>query len=103
MNTLANFLTYLQNKVFKLLPMREAYDNGENNYLCEYLDNLYINYFGTLHRYPELKDRKELIEVQNNIAYLKENQTIDFRIWRSTVLRSTRLLNSVASDFAKEV
>lgn len=95
MHTLTTYLVSLRNRVFKLLPMREAHDAGENNHLSEYLDNLNINCAGAFDCYPELADMKEIIEVRNNIAFLKNNSDVEFVKWRSIVLRSTRLIQSV--------
>lgn len=95
MYALNTYLTSLRNKVFKLLPMREAHDNGEENHLCEYLENLCANYAGAFACYPELADSREVVEVYNNIAFLKNNE-VEFAKWRSIVLRSTRLIQSVA-------
>ena len=99
MKTIVTYLTDLQKKVFKLLPMREAYDCGENNHLYEYLDNLQSNFKGAFICYPELRKKRMLIEVQNNIAFLRNEKDVDFKQWRSTVLRSTRLIQSVLDEY----
>nr|DAO56485.1 MAG TPA: hypothetical protein [Caudoviricetes sp.] len=96
MQTLSTYLTALRDKVFKLLPMREDYDNGEDNHLEEYLENLCANYAGAFDCYPELKAIEEIVEVRNNIIFLKNNSEIEFAKWRSMILRSTRLIQSVA-------
>lgn len=101
METIVTYLTDFQNKVFKLLPMREAHDNGEDNHLYEYLDNLLSNCKGAFVCYPELSEKSMLIEVQNNIAFLTNDKNISFKKWRATVLRSTRLIHSVLNDFAE--
>lgn len=98
MHTLNTYLTSLRNKVFKLLPMREAHDNGEENHLDEYLDNLCANYTGAFACYPELADVRETVEVYTNIAFLKNNE-VEFAKWRSIVLRSARLIQSVAIKY----
>jgi hypothetical protein len=74
--------------------MREERDRGVDNHLCEYLDNLYINYSGAFDCYPKLAEITEIVEVRSNIAFLKNSLDIDFKIWRSTVLRSVRLIHS---------
>lgn len=99
MYTLKTYLSNLRNKVFKLLPMREAADKGENNHLNEYLDNLCANYEGACDCYPELANIKEIVEVRSNIAFLKNNRDVEFSKWRSMVLRSTRLVQVVASKY----
>lgn len=102
MYTLNTYLSNLRNKVFKLLPMREAQDRGENNHLDEYLENLCSNFLGAFECYPELADIRAVVEVYNNIAFLKNNTEVEFAKWRSIILRSTRLIQTVASE-QKEV
>ena len=99
MDTIVTYLTNLQNKVFKLLPMREAYDRGEDNHLYEYLDNLQSSCKGAFVCYPALSENGKLVEVQNNIAFLKNCENISFKKWRATVLRSTRLIHSVLDEY----
>lgn len=99
MDTVITYLTNLQNKVFKLLPMREAYDRGEDKHLYDYLDNLQSNCEGAFICYPELSEKGMLVEVQNNIAFLKNSKDVCFKKWRATVLRSTRLIHSVLDEY----
>ena len=99
MNTIVTYLTSLQSKVFKLLPMREAYDNGDDNHLYEYLDNLQSNCNGAFICYPELCETSMLVEVQNNLAFLRNSENVAFKKWRATVLRSTRLIHSALDRF----
>lgn len=103
MNTVATYLFYIQGKIFKLLPMREDYDAGVDNYLYEYIDNLYSNYIGAFASFPGLRDEIRLIEVQNNIAFLRDVRNITFEKWRTIVLRSTRLIHSVFEEYVGEV
>jgi uncharacterized protein YehS (DUF1456 family) len=81
--------------------MREDYDKGESNHLSEYIDNLVINFEGALESHPALLAYKEIIDVRNNIAFLKLHMDIDFKIWRATILRSTRLLHAVLARLEK--
>lgn len=97
------YLTSLQGKIFKLLPMREANDQGVDNHLEDYLDNLCANYEGAFVCYPELANIREMAEVQSNIWSLKSNLNCDFSKWRSTVLRSTRLIQTVLTRDYGEV
>lgn len=99
MYTLNTYLSSLRNKVFKLLPMREAYDNGENNHISEYLENLCANFAGAFDSYPELASAGEVVEVYNNVMFLKGNVDVDFKKWRSLVLRSTRLIQMAAAKY----
>lgn len=99
MYTLKTYISNLRNKVFKLLPMREARDIGEDNHLDEYLENLCSNFSGAFECYPELADVREIVEVYNNVAFLKNNKDIEFAKWRSLILRSTRLIQTVAAKY----
>lgn len=89
------FLERLRGKIFKLLPMREDSDNGEQNYLKRYLVNLTSSYDGMLLNYPKLKEISSIIEVQNSLASMRENPCLEFDSWRATVLRSVRLIDEV--------
>ena len=99
MLALNTYLTSLRNKVFKLLPMREAYDRGEDNHLDEYLDNLCANCAGAFDCYPQLANVRELVEVRSNIAFLQHNTDLEFHKWRAMILRSTRLIQTVALKY----
>lgn len=99
MYALKTYLFNLRNKVFKLLPMREAHDKGENNHIDEYLENLCSNFSGAFDCYPELVDESEVVEVYNNVAFLKNNKDVEFAKWRSLILRSTRLIQTVAVKY----
>lgn len=101
MDTVQTYLSGLRNKVFKLLPMREAYDTGVNNHIEEYLINLCTNCDGAFACYPSLASIREVIEVRNNIEFLKNNIDLDYKRWRAIVLRSTRLTSNVLSTYEK--
>lgn len=103
MDTLETYLSSLQNKVFKLLPMRESYDAGENNHLDEYLVNLCANCEGAFACHPALTSIREIVEVRNNVEFLKNNIDLDFKKWRAIILRSTRLVHNVSARYTKEV
>jgi hypothetical protein len=82
--------------------MREAADRGFNNHLDEYIDHLFSNYEGAFLCNPAFDDNLALIEVKNNLAFLRDHLDLDFASWRSIVLRSVRLIAAAAGD-AKEV
>ena len=98
MEAIYTFLNALQNRIFKLLPMREAYDKGEDNCLNEYIDNLYLNIVGAFVTFGELSSHKAIVEVCNNIAFLKDNIDIPLKKWRSIVLHSVNLLSNLIAN-----
>lgn len=97
-----SYLVNLQNKIFKLLPMKESYASGADNHLDEYLDNLCDNIEGAFVNFPELAECSALVDVQNNIAFLNANKDVSFKKWRSTVLRSTRLVHDIVDKAHQE-
>lgn len=79
-----NYLESLRGKVFKLLPMREARDEGADNHLFDYLDNLCSNCAGYCERHKAEEISSEFAEAYCNILYLKksvsnEKEEIDFK------------------------
>lgn len=103
MDSLKTYLSNLQNKIFKLLPMKEAHNAGENIHLSEYLINLCSNFDGAFAFYPELSEVREIVEVRNNVEFLKNEIDLDFKRWRAIVLRSTRLVHDTLERYMKEV
>lgn len=104
MTAIETYLVNLRNKIFKLLPMRESFDSGIDNHLPEYLDNLLNNCQGAFVCYANLSAIKEFVEVCNNLAYMREEVgDIDFGKWRSMVLRSTRLVQTILARNYGEV
>lgn len=103
MTVTETYLTSLQGKIFKLLPMREAYDQGVDNHLDEYIGNLCTNVDGAFDCHPEFSSYREMAEIQGNLWSLKANLSMDFAKWRSTILRSTRLVQTVLTRYYGEV
>lgn len=103
MNVSETYLISLRGKIFKLLPMREAYEQGADNHLDEYIENLCSNLDGAFSCHPEFSSYREMAEIQGNLWSLKANPRTDFAKWRSTVLRSVRLVQSVLSRCYEEV
>lgn len=93
------YLTSLQGKIFKLLPMMEARNQGVDNHLDEYIGNLCANFDGAFDCHPEFSSYREMAEIQSNLWSLKANIDMDFAKWRSAVLRSTRLVQTVLTRY----
>jgi hypothetical protein len=103
MDTIEVYLASLLKKVFKLLPMREDYDMGADNHLFEYLDDLCEIYANGFEAYPELSMVEELVDVRTFLLFLQSNPNIEFSRWRTIILKSSRLINSVISKRSKGV
>lgn len=96
------YISHLRDKVFRLLPMREDYDKGEDNHIFEYLDYLISSIEVGLVRFPALSSNNDFIKACNSLVYLRNNNRISFKEWRSVILRTTRLINSVLSNKTEE-
>ena len=97
MSELNFYLMHLRNKIFKLLPMREDYDNGQDNHLFEYIENLELNCRGAKERFVELKRESSFCEIQNDLCLLRTS-SLPFSKWRNIVLRDTRKVNALIKE-----
>lgn len=98
MKDMLNFLLGFRNDVFKLLPMKEAENNGVKNHLKDYLDSLVVNAKGSMVAYPELSVQKQFLYVVNNLAFLMSNE-VEFTKWRKVVLSATRDIDDLYLNF----
>lgn len=99
MKALVKYLSSLQDKIFKLLPMRESFDFGEQNHVREYADHLAANCKGALNVYPELSDEPGYLDVVNNIIFMV-TEWPDYEKWRSMVFRSTRIVHELHDKYS---
>lgn len=95
MNDIQIYFTALQDKIYKLLPMREDYDAGQQNYLPAYVKNLFHSLNSYKNCHPALERNKSFVDVYSNVAMLRD-VSLPFDVWRSAVLRSTRLAGEIA-------
>lgn len=102
MTIIKTYLVSIQGKIFKLLPMREERAFGIDNHLTEYVTNICDNFDSEAECRPELSSLREIAEVQANLWFLRANIDCDFAKWRSVILRSVRLIQSVLERNYKE-
>ena len=57
------FIRGLTGRIFKMLPLREEADTGEQVYLTEYMDSLARDVIGAMTTFPELAEFPEYITV----------------------------------------
>ena len=96
-NSVSVYLNTLQNRIFKLLPMRENFDKGFDNHIPEYIDNLLSSCKGAAVTFPQLACNGMFIEIQNNLSFLQADD-VPFKKWRATVLRTTRFVHALLSN-----
>lgn len=99
MKTRDTYLNQLVNKVFKLLPMREEYDRGVNNFLYQHLEYLNTNLDGAFVIYPEFCSNGYMVEVRVNLTKLMSDDSVSFAKWRSIVLRSASLIHNAIDQY----
>ena len=95
------YLIQLRNGVYKLLPMREGYDKGEDNHLGEYLDRLIEDVTAAQKVFPALAESTNYVNIIVILNAL-QTQTIksDFNVWRTKVLKATRLAAEMSAEQA---
>lgn len=93
-------LVYLQDTIFKLLPMREDYDSGIDNHLGDYLEYVCVNFRGFMLRFPRLVDvHLGLTCIMNDLTFLRSHKDsideVKFSTWRKIVLHATNELKYI--------
>lgn len=102
MRQLCNYLFGVKGDVFKLLPMRESFDEGNDNYLDEYLETLLVNMKGSLITYPVLNDQKQYLYVINSLQYLADKgPEVKFELWRRIILNSMSNIGKLIDFFKR--
>lgn len=101
MKNISIFLLKLRNDVFKLLPMREKADDGNDNHIKDYIYSLIINSEGAVSTYKILENQKSYIYVINNLHYLQTHLDADFSSWRKIILNCTRSLDDLKNYYVE--
>lgn len=98
MNRIVPFLNGIRSDFFKLLPMREDADNGLENHLDEYINNLIVTVEGASITFNELEESKPFLYIVNNLNYISRHLDLDFNHWRKIILTSTSSLTSLIKE-----
>lgn len=94
MNPCSVCLRSIRGKIFKLLPMRESFDRGEDNHLEDYVENLSIAFSGAIINFQNLGLDKDVLDAFNIISGLRGIAQMPYKQVRSAILRSVRILTS---------
>ena len=93
------FLENMIDRVFKLLPMRELEDLGEETFLGEYLQELAIEANGAYFSFPELSKKAKYVSVTNTLQYMRQHWSeMEFAAFRRSVLKMTNILAGMAEE-----
>lgn len=95
------FIRGLTGRVFKILPLKEAEDRGEEIYLNEYLGSLARDMYGATMTFPELQEMQGYVTSLNVIEFLLNNEfTQD--ICKKEVFKILGLLNAIEKQLGGE-
>lgn len=94
---LKTFIKGIISDIYKLLPMREGKDKGEDNHLAEFTNSILMNLEGAYEEYPELKNKTRYIYVVNYIRFLI-SYNVEFTAYRKLVLDSVRYLSDLIDN-----
>lgn len=91
------FLRSAVGKVYKILPLKEEFDAGDNTHLDAYLDSLCCELGGALDTFPELRSIPGYISVLNTAKFLSQND-FDHAVCKREVFKMIRLLQQIENE-----
>jgi hypothetical protein len=100
--SVTSYLSSIRSDIFKILPMKEQFDAGEQVYLKKYVDGVIINLLGGLNHFEFLGKEKKYIYAITNLRYLINNDA-PFSQWRRVVLSTVNGINSLYLDYGGEL
>lgn len=90
------FIRGLTGRIFKMLPLREEADQGNQVYLSEYMESLARDVIGAMTTFPELTEFPEYVTVVNTLQFLNTNDS-EFAVFRKEVFHMLAVLNGIDS------
>jgi hypothetical protein len=85
------YLDSLKAKIWKLLPMREDSDSGQDNHLPEYLKSLIVEVIGALMLHDVLKRDGYYHSIVNTLTYMSAHKLGHIE-WRAEVFKMMKAL-----------
>lgn len=89
------YIDYITGEVYKMLVLREKAEQGEDVYLQQYIDSLFVEINGACSWSDYLKDSKNFTAVVSIIGYLSQNE-VEFAQYRREVFKMLSLLNKIS-------
>ncbi len=99
--SVTEYLKNLRGDIFKILPMREDEQDGEQNYLYKYMESLIFNLIGGLEHFDFLGKEKQYIYAITNLRYLMRDES-DLPQWRRITLRTVNGIDSLYKKYGGE-
>ena len=89
-----NYLSYLIDKVYKILPLKES----ETETLQSYLNSLQIELIGSTQLIDVLKDDPKFLTLLNTIQYFISNES-DHKTYKREVFKCIRIIESLQNKY----
>lgn len=89
------FLQSLIGKIFKILPMREQLESGEQIFLEQYLATLAIELSGACITFPELSTNKNFITIINTVNGINTYGILSVKEIKCEVFKMINLLEKL--------
>ena len=96
------YIHALTGRVFKILPLKEREDRGEEVFLSDYIEGLWNDMRGAFGTFPELETIPEYVAVCNKVSFLNVEE-FNLRVCRREVFSALKLLNKLEADLGGEV
>ena len=91
------FIHSMVGKVYKILPLKEEHDAGEDTHIAEYIDSLCTDAVGAFETFNELKAMASYITIVNTLQYLNTND-FDHVVCKREVFKMIRLLQQIERE-----
>lgn len=96
------FIHSLIGKIYKILPLKEELDMGQDVHLSEYISSLLLDFAGALESFPELSTFTEFITIVNILQYLNTHH-FDHRTCKREVFKMISLLEKIEERMGGEI
>ena len=96
------FISHITGEIYKMLVLKEKSDKGEEVYLKEYIENIFIETNGACYWSEYLTGNRNYTTITSIVAYLSENE-VEYPRFRREVFKMLGLLNQINSDLEGDV
>lgn len=96
------FIHGLTGRVFKALPLREAYEAGEEVFWKDYFHSLAIDAKGAFETFPDLQAMPGYITVVNTLQYLNTEPS-SMKQFRKEIFGILSILNGIERQLGGDV
>ena len=92
-----NFVQYLTKEIFKMIPLKQEEDDGDNRHLPEHISRVYIEASGACTWSEYLSNNQKYMIIITTLAYMSEH-SLEFKVFRREALKMLATLNKIESD-----